>query len=593
MIGKWGWMLVLVGGVAFLGSGCDGRTPGNTHCGDGVCQLDESSSSCPQDCAGDNRVCGNGYCEQGESAETCPADCDIDGGGDGGVGAPLCGNGYCEWTESPETCPNDCYANPPADDSCTELDERTFCELEDSDDGTFNGPAFGGVVGGSVAIVGDVDGDGLDDIMIGNSRGRLNDRRVGAAYLVYGRESGFGGTHDLSSADAVFYGATVDGMFGEAVSGAGDVDGDGLADFLVGARAEWPTSDMIGRVYLIPGSATRYAGAYDLGDGSWPGHATLFDADTGSRAGHALAPAGDVDGDGYDDFLVGAPFWGSKASDMVGAVYLVYGGFSWGAEPLSLDGVASMIVNDRADTYLGTAVSGNGDLDGDGLADFVIGDPAQYAHDRLGRALVFYGSAQQLPAIFPATDASAQIQASIPNAGHLGYALAMAGDVDGDGFDDLLLGAPWEDSDVAFLIYGHSEPLSGVQDVALAGAWFHGSITSGWGPMMAGAGDVNGDGLADLLIHGNDDSSLGTGVNAVYLFLGASPPLAGALPLTGAHAVYVSRLGDISWPGWAGSAVAGGGDVDGDGYDDFLIGDSGHIIGGEEGGQVYLIRGGP
>ncbi|MFH2008792.1 MAG: integrin alpha [bacterium] len=578
--------VVLVQGLALV-VGCDGREVGDEYCGNGVCDADESVATCPEDCAPVPPTCGNGYCEAGETELSCPVDCE--GGSD-----PVCGNGYCELGETELSCPNDCASLSILDNGCLPEDQREICLLDSDADGAFTGPG-GGLVGTAVAIVGDADGDGYDDLLVGNPRSDLGGFAAGAVYLLYGRPGGWGARSQLMDADAIFVGTRVEGSLGGAVSAAGDVNGDGYADLLIAEPDHYSDVAGAGVVYVLPGGPTRYEGFLTLSPDSqeaWLGEARFRDLAVDGSAGHALSPAGDVDGDGLDDFLIGAPGYGSKVSNVRGAAYLVYGGFEWAPAPVDLATEVVTMVNDVPDSEIGFSVSGGSDVNGDGYADLLIGHPELDVPVLGGAALLLYGGPERLPHRLSPQDADARFHSPNEPLPLLGLTVAVVGDVDADGFGDLLIGAPWEHQDVGFLFYGRAARWSGPQDVALADAALQGSVTSGAGPMLAGAGDVNGDGFGDFLVHGNDTSSLGQGLDAVYLFLGGSARLQGTLALESAFAVFLVTPDDLdSCPGWAGSAVAGGGDVNGDGLDDFLIGASGFCCGGDHSGFVYLVLG--
>lgn len=243
-------------------------------------------------------------------------------------------------------------------------------------DASFYSLEYNDSSGWSVASAGDVDGDGLKDMIIGAPYGR-NDN--GGSYLIYGRptESRFSGRTYLTNADATFIGAPWYGNAGWSVASAGDFNGDGLDDFLIGAPEFGdPGNEFAGQTYLILGrSDARYSGDIDVHSAN-----LIFDAVRADDfAGTRVAPAGDVNGDGFDDLLIGAPaagdssFYGEGGHDS-GAAYLIYGRRLTVTEQMTID-----LANADA-TFFGTTTSaytsriaGGGDINGDSLSDIVIG----------------------------------------------------------------------------------------------------------------------------------------------------------------------------------------------------------------------------
>jgi hypothetical protein len=214
-------------------------------------------------------------------------------------------------------------------------------------------------VGSVLAVAPDVDGDGLDDVLVGDSA-------ADTAWLVY---AGLPGDLDLALADAVFTAQSTGDQAGAAVAGAGDVDGDGHGDVLVGAPSRGAAGSTSGAAYLL----TWTAGA-GLPGGSLAGATSIFTGeDAADRAGTTVAGPGDVDGDGRDDLLVGAPY-DETGGTTAGAAYLVYGA-SAAAGTTSLSAADARFLGESAGDEAGAAVGGVGDLDGDGVADLAFGAP--------------------------------------------------------------------------------------------------------------------------------------------------------------------------------------------------------------------------
>ncbi|MFH1468369.1 MAG: MopE-related protein [Pseudomonadota bacterium] len=429
--------------------------------------------------------------------------------------------------------------------------------------------------GAAVAGAGDVNGDGYDDLLVGAPGWHPSGLWSGAAYVVLGGPSIAGG--GLADADWRIVGTSGNELVGSAVAGVGDVDGDGLDDLLVGAPWSSLLASHGGAIGLVLGSPSPADLDLSGVDAAWGGVVA------GDQAGGGVAGAGDVNGDGLADLLMGLDFHDQGGTDS-GAACLVLGA----AHPTGggLDAVDACFYGVVSYDHAGAAVAGVGDVDGDGLADMLVGaEGATGALADQGMAYLVLGGAS--PGDITLSDADAAYVGT--SCDWAGEAVAGAGDVDGDGLDDMLIGAggSWRvayQAGAAYLVLGAATPAD--RDLSSADATFLGTTSFDQvGTSVAGAGDLDGDGLADMLIGAPGDSLVGLSAGVAYVVLGGSRFTGGTV-----------ALGDLALAGpdaraEAGTAVAGVGDVDGDGALDLLIGAPATYGRSATEGAAYLVLG--
>jgi hypothetical protein len=339
---------------------------------------------------------------------------------------------------------------------------------------------------------------------------------------------------------------TVDTSWGTTL----DVDGDGCADIAIGAGDDQLSGP--GHVYLYAGSTSGFPASNVVPTN------TLTGPSTGSAFGSSVASAGDINGDGYSDLIIGA----YGVANATGAVYIYLGG------PGGLASTAAAVVSgpDGSGGSFGQSVASAGDVNGDGYADVIIGAPG--ATMFTGKAYVYFGGP------VGATGAMLTLGHSLlGSAGtytEFGASVASAGDVNGDGFPDLLVGAyeAASDNGQAYLYMG---------GVSFPGTpvTLTGPVANGFfGRSVAGAGDVNGDGYAEVVVGAYGGTNF---TGAAYVYSGSSTGLK-TTPLTLASPGSESQYG---------LSVASAGDVNGDGYGDVVVGADG--ANSEQGGvYVYL-----
>jgi len=362
--------------------------------------------------------------------------------------------------------------------------------------------------------------------------------------------------------------------FGASVSIAGDVNGDGYADVIVGAPDYDDGQSDEGAAFVYHGSS--------IGLTTSPADWTTPGNQENGHFGAAVSSAGDVDGDGYADVIIGAPDYDGAQADE-GAAF-VYQGGSGG---LSATPAWSSHPTDQENAHFGIAVSTAGDVDGDGHADVIIGAPGYDVTGTTtltdaGRAYVYHGSSAGLitgPADWMAEGDQADAR--------LGVAVSTAGDVDGDGYADVIVGAPDHDGDqtdegAAFVYRGGSGGL------AATPAWSTHPTdqeNSHFGGAVSVAGDVNSDGYADVIIGAPDYDGAQTDEGAAFVYQGGSGGL-GATPAWSNHPTDQENA-------HFGIAVSTAGDVNGDGHGDLAIGASDYDDGHTDEGGAFVYHGSP
>ncbi|MBK8983684.1 MAG: FG-GAP repeat protein [Ignavibacteria bacterium] len=475
--------------------------------------------------------------------------------------------------------------------------------------------------GGTVSTAGDVNGDGYSDIIIGARRYDNGNTDEGGVFVYRGSPVGLLDSLSWSAESNQNYSG-----FGISATTAGDVNGDGYSDVIVGADS-YDNDD--GKAFVYLGSSQGLSDSAD-----W----TYKSSQSGVYLGYSVSTAGDINGDGYSDVIVGVATYRNNKNNFdggpqgEGAAFVFHGSVSGLSNAPDWTGEG-----EEVGSNYGGSVSTAGDVNGDGFSDVIIG--AQIYNNSRGRAYVYQGSASGL------SDQANWITQSNQTQANYGASLSTAGDINGDGYSDVIVGA-WlyetsnENAGKVYVYNGSPSGLSGTEN------WFTESNQADafFGSSVSTAGDVNGDGYSDVIIgaEGYDNGEQNEG--GAFVYLGSSLGLLVSPDWTGegnqADAYYgssVSTAGDVNGDGYAdvivgakhfnneqmlegkafvylgsasglsdsanwttegyqagaffGVSVSTAGDVNGDGYSDVIIGAYYYDNGQNNEGIAYVYHG--
>ncbi|MBP6058863.1 MAG: FG-GAP repeat protein [Nitrosomonas sp.] len=326
---------------------------------------------------------------------------------------------------------------------------------------------------------------------------------------------------------------------------------------------------------------------------------------TSDKTGFSVSGAGDINNDGFDDVIVGAPH--SYDDSYSGASLVVFGkatGFSASLSLSSLDGSNGFRLNGvTGGEGAGLSVSGAGDFNGDGFDDLLIGAPLSdvIGHDA-GFSYVVFGKASGFSASFELSslDGSNGFRLDPPANNLTGWSVSGAGDINGDGFDDVIIGAPYaapngEKSGSSYIVFGQASGFSTTLDLSSldgsTGFRVDGVSAESQEGISVNAGDVNGDGFNDLLIGAYLASPNGEGSGSSYVVFGKDTGFDATLDLSSLDGDNGFRMDGVAAGDESGYSISSAGDVNGDGFDDVIVGAPKADSNGDNSGVSYVIFG--
>lgn len=396
------------------------------------------------------------------------------------------------------------------------------------------------------------------------------------------------------------------GDFSGWVVSSGDFNGDGIHDLLVGAHRASPNGSQSGSSYVMFGRSTGYAPSTNLSTLDGTTGFRLDGAAAGDRCGFSVASAGDVNGDGIDDLVIGAYL----ANEQRGSSYVVFGrstGFPAviplaelnGSDGFRLDGTE---IFDQS----GRDVAGAGDINGDGVDDLVIG--ARFASPNgisfAGSSYVVFGRSTGFTPVIALSslDGSTGFRLDgIGDSDRNGWAVAAAGDVNSDGFNDLISSAVGSsvtgtNAGAVYVVYGRNTGFPAVIPVtALDGSngfRLDGATAGDFaGVSAAGVGDLNNDGIDDLVSGGTGSDAGGMDAGRIHVVFGRATGFPAALDMGSTNGNDGFRIEGAAAMDFLGVAASAAGDFNDDGIDDLVIGAVGADTNGDSSGSSYVVFG--
>lgn len=446
--------------------------------------------------------------------------------------------------------------------------------LNGSDGFRVDGPAASALAGFAVAKGGDINGDGIDDYVIGAASDKV--------YVVFGHSGVSAASISLSTLNGT-NGFRVDAAaggesFGRSVGGGGDINGDGYDDIVIGAYKSNANDYHSGAAFVVFGHSGAFPAALNVSTLNGSNGFEIVGAAANDKVGRSVAIVRDIDGDGFDEVALGATYASSVSGAYTynGFAYVVFGHSGAFASALSLssiDGSNGFRIDGPVGDRLGRSVSGAGDVNGDGFNDIIAG--SQYG----GSAYVVFGHSGTFTSPLAAgtlNGSNGFAIKSIDQERTAGSSVAGVGDVNGDGIDDVAAGVPGvplTPRDRVYVVFGHTgafasslafDDVGGTNGFRLDGP-------AGWrtGIAVAGAGDISGDGFADIVIGAPYPFNSG---GHAYVMFGHSGVFASPFELStlnGSNGFRMDGTGVQVLTGWS---VAGVGDINHDAGDDIIVG---------------------